>query len=205
MAEIQLDAQSRTEFGKGSARRLRAKGLVPAVVYGHGADCLHIALPGHDTQLALRQANALLRIVIDGGKGQLALPKQVQRDPVRGDLEHVDLIVVKAGEKVHVDVPITLVGDAEPGSLVMLETNSLNVTAEATSIPQEIEIDVTGLEIGSQVLVSDVKLPAGVAAVADPETLVVNITTPQEEKEEEPAEGEELEGEEAAEADDDTE
>lgn len=205
MAEIQLDAQSRTEFGKGAARRLRAKGLVPAVVYGHGADCLHIALPGHDTQLALRQANALLRIVIDGGKGQLALPKQVQRDPVRGDLEHVDLIVVKAGEKVHVDVPITLVGDAEPGSLVMLETNSLNVTAEATSIPQEIEIDITGLEIGSQVLVSDVKLPAGVAAVADPETLVVNITTPQEEKEEEPAEGEELEGEEAAEADDDTE
>lgn len=205
MAEIQLDAQSRTEFGKGSARRLRAKGLVPAVVYGHGADCLHIALPGHDTQLALRQANALLRIVIDGGKGQLALPKQVQRDPVRGDLEHVDLIVVKAGEKVHVDVPITLVGEAEPGSFVMLETNSLNVAAEATSIPQEIEIDITGLEIGSQVLISDVKLPAGVAAVADPETLVVNITTPQEEKEEEPAEGEELEGAEAAESADDTE
>ena len=176
MAEIKLTAESRSEFGKGAARRLRRSGQVPAVLYGHGADPVHIALPGHETLLALRQANALLSIEIDGDKGQLALPKQVQRDPIKGFIEHVDLLVVKRGEKVSVEVPVVVVGEPGPDSLVMVESNTLTVLADATQIPTEIEISVEGLEAPHQITIADVKLPENAELAAEPETLVVNIT-----------------------------
>jgi len=176
MAEIKLDAAARSEFGKGAARRLRRDGQVPAVLYGHGTDPIHIALPGHETLLALRAANALLDIKIDGGKSQLALPKQVQRDPVRGSIEHVDLIIVKRGEKVTVDVPVTIEGEAAPDTLVVTDHTSLSVLAEATHIPTEFVVSIEGLEPGSQILASDVQLPQGVELHTDPEALVVNVT-----------------------------
>ncbi|MGA4508041.1 50S ribosomal protein L25/general stress protein Ctc [Propionibacteriaceae bacterium G1746] len=176
MAEITLAAQSRTEFGKGAARRLRRDGQVPAVLYGHGTDPVHIALPGHETLLALRTANALLSIEIDGKAGQLALPKQVQRDPIKGFIEHVDLLIVKRGEKVSVDVPLIVVGDAESGSMVGVDLQSITVLAPATSIPGEIEVSVEGLTPGTQILLGAIALPEGVEAEGDPETLVINIT-----------------------------
>lgn len=175
MAEIKLAAETRTEFGKGAARRLRRAGQVPAVLYGHGTDPVHIALPGHETLLALRQANALLEIEIPGEKAQLALPKQVQRDPIKGFIEHVDLLIVKRGEKVSVDVPVVVVGEPAPGTMVNLEHASVTVMAPATKIPNEIEISVEGLEAGSQVLRGDLKLPEGVEVEGDAEALVVNV------------------------------
>ncbi|MGA4669151.1 50S ribosomal protein L25/general stress protein Ctc [Propionibacteriaceae bacterium Y1923] len=176
MAEITLNAETRTEFGKGAARRLRRAGQVPAVLYGHGTDPVHIALPGHATLLALRAANALLSIEIPGEQAQLALPKQVQRDPIRGSIEHVDLVIVKRGEKVTVEVPVSLVGEAAPNTLVGLELTSITVLAPATAIPGEIEVSIEGLEAGTQILQGDVKLPEGVEVDGDPELLVVNIT-----------------------------
>ena len=176
MAEIKLAAEGRSEFGKGAARRLRRAGQVPAVLYGHGSEPVHIALPGHQTLLALRAANALLDIAIDGAKSQLALPKQVQRDPIRGDIEHVDLLRVKRGEKVTVEVPVVTVGEAAPETVVQLEITAVSILAEATKIPSEIEVDIAGLEAGTQILVSDLKLPEGAEAAQEAEDLVVNIT-----------------------------
>ncbi|MGJ6980822.1 50S ribosomal protein L25/general stress protein Ctc [Aestuariimicrobium soli] len=176
MAEIKLAAEARSEFGKGASRRLRRAGKVPAVIYGHGGDPVHISLPGHETLLALRQANALLDIAIDGAKSQLALPKQVQRDPIKGFIEHVDLVIVKRGEKVVVDVPVVTEGEAGPETVVVVDITSLSVHAEATHIPNEIVVSIEGLEAGTQVLVSDLKLPQGVTTDVDPETLVVNVT-----------------------------
>ncbi len=176
MAEIKLAAEGRSEFGKGAARRLRRAGQVPAVLYGHGSEPVHIALPGHQTLLALRAANALLDIAIDGAKSQLALPKQVQRDPIRGDIEHVDLLLVKRGEKVTVEVPVVTVGEAAPETVVQLEITAVSILAEATKIPSEIEVDIAGLEAGTQILVSDLKLPEGAEAAQEAEDLVVNIT-----------------------------
>lgn len=175
MSEIKLAGESRSEFGKGAARRLRRSGRVPAVLYGHGTDPIHLSLPAHDTQLALRQANALLSISIDGAKPQLALPKQVQRDVIKGFIEHVDLLIVKAGEKVQVEVPIVLVGDVRAG-IAMLDVNTLTLSAPATKIPAEIEIDVNGLEAPVQITLAEVALPEGVEVVGEPDTLIVNVT-----------------------------
>lgn len=175
MAEIKLTAEMRTEFGKGAARRIRRAHKVPAVLYGHGTDPIHITLPGHETQLALRGANALLSIDVDGGN-QLALPKQVQRDPIRRTIEHVDLVIVRRGEKVTVDVPVHIEGEAAPGTLVVVDHNSLPIEAEAMHIPNEIVVSIEGLEPGSQILASQVELPEGSILAIDPETLVVNLT-----------------------------
>jgi large subunit ribosomal protein L25 len=173
--EVKLIAELRTEFGKGAARRIRRADKVPAVLYGHGTDPIHIALPGHETLLALRTANALLSIEVDGSS-QLALPKQVQRDPLRHTIEHVDLVIVRRGEKVTVDVAIHLVGEAGPDTLVVVDHNTIPVEAEATQIPEQILVSVEELPPGTQILARDLQLPDGSSIDLDPETLIVNIT-----------------------------
>jgi len=173
--EVKLIAELRTEFGKGAARRIRRADKVPAVLYGHGTAPIHIALPGHETLLALRTANALLSIEVDGSS-QLALPKQVQRDPLRHTIEHVDLVIVRRGEKVTVDVAIHLVGEAGPDTLVVVDHNTVPVEAEATQIPTQIVVSVEELPPGTQILARDLQLPDGSSVDLDPETLIVNIT-----------------------------
>jgi large subunit ribosomal protein L25 len=175
VAEIKIQAEPRTEFGKGAARRIRRAGAVPAVLYGHGESPAHITLPGHDLMMALKAANALLSVEYDG-KSQLALPKQVQRDPIKGFIEHADLLLVRRGEKVVVNIPITLVGEPAPDALIMTEVNELQVEAEATHIPGEIEVSIEGLEVGSQIHASDLTLPAGVELREEFDHLIVNAT-----------------------------
>jgi len=173
--EVKLTAELRTEFGKGAARRIRRAHKVPAVLYGHGTDPIHITLPGHETLLALRQANALLSIDVNG-TSQLALPKQVQRDPLKHTVEHVDLVLVRRGEKVTVDIGIVLEGEAAPDTLVDVVANTVSVEAEATHIPQQITVSIEGLAAGTQILARDLQLPEGSTVQLDPEALVVNIT-----------------------------
>lgn len=174
-SEVKIQAESRTEFGKGAARRIRRASKVPAVLYGHGTDPVHITLPGHDLMLALKTANALLSIQLDGDS-QLALPKQVQRDPIKGFIEHADLLLVRRGEKVTVDVPLNVTGDAVPDSLISVEHNTISIEAEATHIPQGIDVSIEGLAIGTQILAKDLILPSGSTLALDPEALVVNVT-----------------------------
>ena len=174
MSETQLQAETRSEFGKGAARRVRRDGRIPAVMYGHGTAPVHLTLPGHATMLALKVQNALLTIQLDGDD-QLALVKDVQRDVVRGHIEHVDLVVVRRGEKVTVDVPIHVIGDAAPETLVNIELNTVSVQVAATSIPENIEVDVTGREVGQGLTAGELSLPAGATLVTDPTHLVVNV------------------------------
>ena len=173
-----IAAEPRTEFGKGAARRIRRASKVPAVLYGHGADPQHVSLPGHETMLALKHggANALLTISVGGGKEQMALPKQIQRDPVKGFLEHLDLLIVRRGEKVTVDIPVHVTGEADPDALVVTETSSVSVEAEATHIPEFIEVSVEGLTTGSQIFAKDLSLPSGSTVLADDELLIINVT-----------------------------
>jgi large subunit ribosomal protein L25 len=175
--ESHLQAEPRTEFGKGAARRIRRAAKVPAVLYGHGGDPVHITLPGHGTMLALKHGgvNALLTIAVEG-KEQLALPKQVQRDPIKGFIEHLDLIVVRKGEKVTVDIPVHLSGEADPDALVVTETATISVEAEATHIPEFVEVSIEGLSVGDSVLAKDLVLPAGATVLLDDDTLIVNVT-----------------------------
>ncbi len=175
MPEVKLTAELRTEFGKGAARRLRRAHKVPAVLYGHGTDPVHISLPGHDTLLALRTANALLSIDVNG-QSQLALPKQVQRDPLKHTIDHVDLVLVRRGEKVTVDIAIQLEGEAGDDTLVVVDHNSLPIEAEATHLPEQIMVSIEGLPAGTQILARDLVLPEGASLGLDPETLIVNIT-----------------------------
>ena len=176
MPEVKLTAELRTEFGKGAARRIRRAHKVPAVLYGHGTAPIHISLPGHETLLALRTANALLSIEVNGSS-QLALPKQVQRDPLKHTIEHVHLVIVRRGEKVTVDVRVHVEGEAAPDTLIVVDHNSVPVEAEATHIPQQIVVSVEDLPPGTQILARDLQLPAGSTVVdLDPETLIVNIT-----------------------------
>lgn len=200
-ADAQLNAKTRTEFGKGASRRLRRDGATPAVLYGHGTEPVHLALPAQETFLALRTVNALLEISVEGEKKPvLALAKQVQRHAIRPVIEHVDLLLVKADEKVQVDVPLIIVGEAERGSLLNQDLQSLTVMAPAIDIPTEFEVSVEGLEIGDQILVSDVKLPDGVESMIEGETLIVSVNAPVvEEETEEEVDEEALEGEEGAE------
>jgi large subunit ribosomal protein L25 len=195
MPETRLLAESRTEFGKGAARRIRRAHKVPAVLYGHGTDPVHVTLPGHETMMALKHggANALLSIDIDG-KTQLVLPKQVQRHPVRGELEHLDLLIVRRGEKVTVDVPIVTEGEAAAETMVNVEHPTVSVQAEATHIPESIEVSIEGLEAGTQILARDLVLPSGAVLQVDDDQLIVNVTAAVEmdiEPEEELEEGEE--------------
>jgi len=175
-----IKAETRTEFGKGAARRIRRENKVPAVVYGHGNEPIHLTLPGHETMMALKHggATALLELEIDG-KDQLALTKQVQIDPIKRHLEHVDFVAVKRGEKVTVEVPVHLVGGAARETLVVTETATIQLEAEATHIPEHIEVDIEGAEAGTQIHASDLKIPSGSTLLLDPETLVVNVTQQQ--------------------------
>jgi large subunit ribosomal protein L25 len=177
MSESNIQAESRTEFGKGAARRIRRADKVPAVLYGHGTDPVHLTLPGHDTMLALKHggANALLTLTVDG-KEQLALPKQVQRDPIKGFLEHIDLILVRKGEKVTVEIPVHLNGEPGPDALVVTEHSTVTVEAEATHIPEYIEISIEGAEVGTQIFVKDLEVPKGSTILAEDDVLIVNIT-----------------------------
>jgi large subunit ribosomal protein L25 len=170
-----LVAEKRTEFGKGAARKLRRAGNIPAVMYGHGTEPVHISLPGHDTMMALKHVNALLTIVVEGDE-QLALAKDVQRDPIKPVIEHVDLVVVRRGEKVTVDVPVHLEGEAAADTVVTLDHNTLQLLVEATNIPENVLVSVEGVEAGTQILASAIQLPAGAELVTDPEALVVNVT-----------------------------
>jgi large subunit ribosomal protein L25 len=174
VSEVRIAAEPRTEFGKGAARRTRRAGKVPAVLYGHGSDPIHLSLPGHELMLALKTPNVLLTLDIEG-KNQLALPKDVQRDPLKGFLEHVDLILVRRGEKVAVDIPIQLTGDIAPGGLLSNELNALPVTAEATNIPQFVEVSVEGLQVGASVNAGDIALPKDVELAVDAEAPVLHI------------------------------
>ncbi|MFE1308754.1 50S ribosomal protein L25/general stress protein Ctc [Streptomyces sp. NPDC058755] len=198
MSEVKLAAETRTEFGKGAARRIRRDSKVPGVLYGHGSDPLHLTLPGHDLLLALRTPNVLISLDIDGKTNELAIPKSVQRDPLKGFLEHVDLLLVKRGEKVTVEVPVHAEGElAAGGNLLEHVLNALPVEAEATHIPEALTVSVEGLEAGASVLAKDVKLPSGVTLAVDEDAVVLQVLQAQVE---EAVEGEAAEGEEAAEA-----
>lgn len=175
MSEIKLAATARTEFGKGAARRVRRAHQIPAVLYGHGADPIHVTLPGHETMLALKHANALFSIELEGA-AHMAIVKDVQRDPVKNVIEHVDLLVVRKGEKVSVDVNVHVVGETAPGTLPMVELQQLSLEAEATHLPEAVEVSVEGLEAGSQVRAGEIALPAGATLLTDAETVVVAVT-----------------------------
>jgi large subunit ribosomal protein L25 len=176
-APEKIAAEPRTEFGKGAARRIRRDDKIPAVIYGHGNDPVHVILPGHQTMMALKHggANALLALDVEGSE-QLALTKDVQIDPIRRVIEHVDFVAVRRGEKVTVDVPIHVVGDAAPETLVVNENTVVSVEAEATHIPEFFEVSVEGAAAGTQILAKDLALPSGTTLLADDELLIVNVT-----------------------------
>ncbi|MGI5338398.1 50S ribosomal protein L25/general stress protein Ctc [Streptomyces sp. CA-181903] len=189
MAEIKLAAAVRTEFGKGSARRIRRANQVPAVVYGHGGEPVHVSLPGHDLMMALKTPNVLLSLDIEG-RDELVIPKQVQRDPLKGFLEHVDLLVVERGEKVTVEIPVQTEGDLAPGNNLLEHTlTTLPVLAEATHIPEAVTISIAGLEAGASVLAKDVVLPAGSELAVDADTVVLHVVAGQSAPADEAAEG----------------
>ena len=175
MSDSKIAAVSRTEFGKGAARRTRRAGLVPAVLYGHGTDPVHLSLPGHQVQLALRVANAVLEISGDGAKSQLALAKQVQRNPVKGNIEHLDLVIVRKGEKVTVEVPLLVVGEAPSDGVVLMDQQTITLEVEATHIPADIQIDLSGLEIGAAITAGDLKLPQGAVFPGEADDLILSI------------------------------
>ena len=176
MSDVKITAELRSEFGKGAARRLRRADKVPAVLYGHGTDPLHLSLPGHDTMLALKTRNVLITLDIDGRDNELALPRHVQRHPLKGNIEHVDLLLVKRGEKVVVEVRIVLVGEPAAETLVNLENPTVAVEAEATHLPERIEVSIEGAEAGTQIHASDLVLPPGSTLDADADLLVVNVS-----------------------------
>jgi len=176
-APEKIATEARTEFGKGAARRIRRDDKIPAVIYGHGNDPVHVILPGHQTMMALKHggANALLALDINGSE-QLALTKDVQVDPIRRVIEHVDFVAVRRGEKVTVDVPVHVTGDAAPDTLVVTENAVVSVEAEATHIPEFFEVSVEGAAIGTQIHAKDLDLPSGTTLLADEELLIVNVT-----------------------------
>jgi large subunit ribosomal protein L25 len=173
--EVRIAAQARTEFGKGPARRTRRDGRVPAVLYGHHSEPRHLTLPGHDVLLALRTANVLIRLEGLPGGAELALPKAVQRDPIKGYVEHVDLLLVRSGEKVTVEVPLTLVGDIAPDGLLDQQLIQISLEAEATNIPPGIEINIEGMTVGNAVHAGDLQLPPGAALAVEPDILVLHV------------------------------
>jgi large subunit ribosomal protein L25 len=173
--EVAIAAEPRSEFGKGPARRTRVAGRVPAVLYGHGTDPRHLTLPGHDLMMALKTQNALIRLEGLPGGNELALPKAVQRNPIRGDIEHVDLILVRRGEKVTVDVAVRVIGEVFSGGLLDQQLVQIPVEAEATAIPQAFEVDVEGMEVGASVTAAQLDLPEGVVLAGDPEALVLHV------------------------------
>ena len=178
MSEVRISAEPRTEFGKGGARRTRRAGKVPAVLYGHGEKPRHIALPARELAAAIRHGGMtqVFDIAVSDGTSALALPKAIQRDPVKDTFEHVDLLIVRRGEKVTVDVPVTLIGEPARDTLVMHEHQTLSITADATRLPEHLEASIEGLEPGSHVTASQIGLPEGVELAADPELVLVVVT-----------------------------
>jgi large subunit ribosomal protein L25 len=176
VSEVRLSASPRTEFGKGGARRTRRAGLVPAVIYGHGAEPRHVSLPAREFGSALRHggANVLLTLEVEDGE-QLAIPKAVQRHPIKGIYEHVDLLAVRRGEKVTIDVPLRIVGEIVYGGLLAQEHTSVSIEAEATNLPGEIQVDIGGLAMGSHVTAGDLTLPSGSMLVTDPEQILLLV------------------------------
>ncbi len=172
-----VHAELRENFGKGYARRLRAAGKIPAVIYGHGAAPKHVALPGHQVALLIRRANVVLELDV-AGSHELTLVKDVQKDPVHQIIEHIDLLVVKKGEKIQVDVPILVTGEPYPGTIVNLDNTTVALEVEATHIPEHIEVDIEGLEDGAHITAADLTLPKGATLVTEGETLIVAITVP---------------------------
>lgn len=175
MPEVRIATEPRTEFGKGPSRRTRLVGKVPAVLYGHGTDTRHVILPGHELMLALKTPNVLIRLEGLAGGAALALPKAVQRDPVKGFIEHVDLVLVRSGEKVTVEIPILVTGDIAPDGLLDQQLIQIRLEVEATHIPQGVEVDVEGMEVGASIHASDLKLPRGASLQVEPETLVLHV------------------------------
>jgi large subunit ribosomal protein L25 len=173
--EVHIAAEPRTEFGKGPARRERRAGKVPAVLYGHGGDPRHITLPGHEVLLALRTANVLIRLEGLEGGSELALPKAVQRDAIKGTVEHVDLILVRSGEKVTVEIPINVTGDVAPDGMLDQQLVQISLEAEATHIPPGIDVDVEGLAVGTQITAGDLSLPSGATLAVEPDILVLHV------------------------------
>ncbi|WP_343449867.1 50S ribosomal protein L25/general stress protein Ctc [Micromonospora oryzae] len=178
MSEVKISAEPRTEFGKGGARRTRRAGMVPAVLYGHAEKPKHIALPAREFAAAIRKggANQLFAIEVSDGTQVLALPKAIQRDPIKDTFEHVDLLLVRRGEKVTVEVPVQLTGEAAKDTLIVHDHDTLSVTADATKVPDHLEASIEGLEAGTQVTAADVELPSGVELAADPELPVAAVT-----------------------------
>ncbi|MFI8892215.1 50S ribosomal protein L25/general stress protein Ctc [Streptomyces paradoxus] len=198
MSEVKISAATRTEFGKGAARRIRRESKVPGVLYGHGSDPLHLTLPGHDLLMALRTPNVLIALDIDGKSNELAIPKSVQRDPLKGFLEHVDLLLVKRGEQVTVEIPVHTEGELAPGGFLLEHVlNALPVEAEATHIPESVTVSVEGLAAGDSILAKDIKLPKGTTLNVEEDAVVLQVLAAQAE---EAPEGEEAAEEEAAEA-----
>src|SRR5919202_22565 len=194
MSEVKIAAETRTEFGKGAARRIRRDNKVPGVLYGHGSDPLHLTLPGHDLLLALRTPNVLISLDIDGKTNELAIPKAVQRDPLKGFLEHVDLQLVKRGETVTVEIFVHTEGELAPGgNLLEHVLNALPVETEATHIPESVTVSVEGLEAGASILAKDIPLPSGTTLAVEEDTVVLQVLASQAE---EAPEGEAAEGEE---------
>jgi large subunit ribosomal protein L25 len=182
MAEVKISAEVRTEFGKGFARRTRVAGKVPAVIYGHGADTVHVTLPGHELMMALKTANALISLDIEGRK-ELVIPKAVQRNAIKGHIEHVDLLAVKRGEKVTVEVAVHTEGELAPGANLLENVlNTLTVEAEATHIPESVTVSVAGLDAGASILAKDVPLPSGTTLVTDEEAVVIQVLAAQAEE-----------------------
>ena len=177
MAENHVDADIRTSFGKGAARKLRQAGKIPAVVYGHGAAPLHVAVPAHETTLIARRANALIDLKMPDEK-QLVLIKDVQRDPVRQIIEHLDLVIVRKGEKVTVDIAVHVEGESFSGTMVQLEHGAISVEAEAPHIPESVSVSVQGLEEGAQIHAGEIVLPEGTSLLSDPEMLILTIQLP---------------------------
>jgi large subunit ribosomal protein L25 len=198
MSEVKISAATRTEFGKGAARRIRRESKVPGVLYGHGSDPVHLTLPGHDLLMALRTPNVLIALDIDGKSNELAIPKSVQRDPLKGFLEHVDLQLVKRGEQVNVEIYVHTEGELAPGgNLLEHVLNALPVEAEATHIPESVTVSVEGLTAGDSILAKDIPLPKGTTLAVEGDTVVLQVLSAQAE---EAPEGEESAEGEAAEA-----
>ncbi len=179
MPEVKIAAETREEFGKGVARRIRMEGRVPAVLYGHGTETRHLTLPGHDLMRALRTPNVLLRLEGLKNGSEIALPKAVQRDPIKDIIEHVDLILVRRGEKVTIEVPVRVVGEIFPGGVLNQQLIQVSLEAEATHIPQAVEVDVEGMEIGQSVYARDLKLPEGSTLQLEPDILVLHVIAQQ--------------------------
>ncbi|RAJ62506.1 large subunit ribosomal protein L25 [Streptomyces sp. Amel2xB2] len=192
MADVNLSASVRSEFGKGAARRLRREEKIPAVIYGHGEDPVHVALPSYDMMMALKTPNVLIHLDVEGKK-QLVIPKAVQREAIRGFLVHADLLVVRRGEKVSVDIPIHVEGDLAPGqNLLEHVLVALPVEAEATHIPESVTVSVEGLDAGDSVTAGEIKLPKGTTLTVEEDEVVIQVLAAQAE---EPAADEETEGE----------